>query len=202
MIFNANAYDLTTHEKLRFTNSELSRRNPVFQKFGNPKNTKVIKKTRERAVPLGIALDYHISRSWRVGLDYRFYFVRSDKVDATSGTSLMNPEESLSYSNTPNDVFSAFTVGLTHRFLKKPKDRDGDGIPDDLDRCPDVPGPAKFRGCPDTDGDGVPDYVDRCPNEPGTGKNRGCPDRDNDGIPDHLDQCPNETGLREKQGCP
>jgi outer membrane protein OmpA-like peptidoglycan-associated protein len=29
-----------------------------------------------------------------------------------------------------------------------PVDRDGDGVPDDLDDCPDMPGPASNRGCP------------------------------------------------------
>lgn len=27
-------------------------------------------------------------------------------------------------------------------------DRDGDGVPDDIDQCPDVPGPASNNGCP------------------------------------------------------
>jgi len=41
------------------------------------------------------------------------------------------------------------------------KDRDKDGFCDNIDKCPDVPG--KFRGCPaDSDGDGVPDEKDRC----------------------------------------
>ncbi len=202
MMFNANAYDLSTGERLRYTNSAYSGRNPLFQKFGTPKAATGIKKTHERAVPLGISVDYHFSETWQAGLDYRFYFVRSDKVDATSGTSLDNPEEAGSYSGTPNDVFSFLTVSLTHRLVKKPRDRDGDGVPDDLDKCPDAAGLPKFSGCPDSDGDGIPDYVDRCPNEPGTGKNRGCPDRDNDGIPDHLDQCPDQQGTKENKGCP
>ena len=47
-------------------------------------------------------------------------------------------------------------------------DRDGDGIVDNEDVCPDVPGVVESRGCPlviDTDGDGIPDDVDRCPND-------------------------------------
>jgi OOP family OmpA-OmpF porin len=56
-----------------------------------------------------------------------------------------------------------------------PPDRDGDGVPDDVDRCPDVPGPAELEGCPDRDGDGVPDIDDKCPDEPGPVLNDGCP---------------------------
>ncbi len=56
-----------------------------------------------------------------------------------------------------------------------PGDRDGDGVPDDQDRCPDDPGPKELEGCPDRDGDGVPDIDDKCPDEPGPAQNDGCP---------------------------
>lgn len=54
----------------------------------------------------------------------------------------------------------------------------------------------------DTDGDGIPDEYDRCPNEKGEWGHSGCPDSDGDGIPDYLDKCPNEAGLWSLQGCP
>jgi len=54
-------------------------------------------------------------------------------------------------------------------------DRDGDGVPDSEDRCPDQPGPAELDGCPDRDGDGIPDIEDKCPDQPGPAKNDGCP---------------------------
>jgi len=57
----------------------------------------------------------------------------------------------------------------------KQGDRDGDGVPDDDDLCPDEPGPAELDGCPDRDGDGIPDHEDRCPGEPGPAENEGCP---------------------------
>ncbi|MBA3819378.1 MAG: OmpA family protein, partial [Deltaproteobacteria bacterium] len=50
-------------------------------------------------------------------------------------------------------------------------DRDGDGIGDAADRCPDEPedrdGKQDDDGCPDPDddGDGVPDAADRCPDQ-------------------------------------
>lgn len=101
-------------------------------------------------------------------------------------------------------------------------DRDGDGIPDNVDLCPDEPedfdGFEDEDGCPDpdNDGDGICDNkeeiqkniekwermgtckgIDLCPNEPGPPSNQGCPvrevlDRDGDGIPDGLDKCPDE----------
>jgi outer membrane protein OmpA-like peptidoglycan-associated protein len=100
------------------------------------------------------------------------------------------------------------------------RDRDHDGIPDDVDACPDVPGvhsddPTK-NGCPlpgDRDQDGIPDDVDACPDVPGVHsddpKKNGCPipkDRDGDGIPDAEDACPDVKGVRtddpKTNGCP
>jgi OOP family OmpA-OmpF porin len=81
-------------------------------------------------------------------------------------------------------------------FFEKTMDSDGDGVTDDLDRCPNTPRGVKVdaRGCPlDTDGDGVPDYLDKCPNTPKGVKvdTQGCPlDSDGDGVPDYLDECP------------
>jgi OOP family OmpA-OmpF porin len=97
-------------------------------------------------------------------------------------------------------------------------DRDGDGIPDDLDKCPNEPedkdGFQDEDGCPDldNDGDGIPDTLDKCPNEPedkdGFQDEDGCPDPDNDGdgIPDIIDKCPNEpetfNNYQDADGCP
>jgi outer membrane protein OmpA-like peptidoglycan-associated protein len=88
-------------------------------------------------------------------------------------------------------------------------DRDGDGVPDLEDRCPDVPGKPEFQGCPDTDGDGIPDPDDACPKEPGPKENNGCPiakDTDGDGIPDDMDRCPldpeDKDGFQDEDGCP
>ena len=70
-------------------------------------------------------------------------------------------------------------------------DNDGDGIPDNVDKCPTDPedkdGFQDEDGCPDpdNDGDGIPDKRDKCPNEPedkdGFQDDDGCPDPDNDG---------------------
>ncbi|MFN0036266.1 MAG: hypothetical protein ACKVUS_14475 [Saprospiraceae bacterium] len=60
---------------------------------------------------------------------------------------------------------------------KLDRDGDGDGVPDLVDKCPDVKGLIDNDGCPDgdRDGDGVPDQVDKCPDEKGTVGNGGCP---------------------------
>jgi OOP family OmpA-OmpF porin len=67
-----------------------------------------------------------------------------------------------------------------------PSDRDGDGIPDDKDKCPDraedFDGFEDADGCPDIDNDGdhVLDIADKCPMQPetmnGFEDEDGCPD--------------------------
>ena len=96
-------------------------------------------------------------------------------------------------------------------------DRDGDGIKDDVDQCPDDPedrdGFKDEDGCPDpdNDNDGTLDVDDRCPNIPGPKETFGCPsakdgDRDGDGIPDSKDKCPDDPedkdGFQDLDGCP
>jgi outer membrane protein OmpA-like peptidoglycan-associated protein len=99
------------------------------------------------------------------------------------------------------------------------KDTDEDGIPDDIDACPEEPedhkDPDPNDGCPapsDRDGDGIPDKLDKCPDVPedkdGIDDEDGCPedDADGDGIPDAKDACPKEPGVADpdpkKNGCP
>ena len=82
-----------------------------------------------------------------------------------------------------NDLLA--TIGISYEFggakekqvvkVEKPAnkemigDADKDGVPDNVDKCPDTPrGVAVDKdGCPiDSDKDGVPDYLDKCPNTP------------------------------------
>jgi OmpA-OmpF porin, OOP family len=116
-------------------------------------------------------------------------------------------------------------------FIYEPSigDRDGDGIKDDEDDCPDDPedfdgfqdtkgdSPPGRYGCPDPDNDedGIPDKEDRCPNDAedrdGYQDADGCPeandgDRDGDGILDSHDKCPDKPedkdGFQDQDGCP
>jgi len=90
--------------------------------------------------------------------------------------------------------------------VPKPKpvaaDKDGDGVLDANDKCPDVAGLSKFGGCPDSDGDGVQDSKDACPSVAGLAKLGGCPDSDGDGVQDNKDGCPTKKGLAQFNGCP
>jgi type IX secretion system PorP/SprF family membrane protein len=100
------------------------------------------------------------------------------------------------------EVTGAFKLNRHHHKIKDSKDTDGDGIFDENDACPQVPGKPEFIGCPDTDNDGIPDDHDNCPTDPGKKEFAGCPDKDGDGIQDSKDQCPEEPGTKETFGCP
>ncbi len=107
-------------------------------------------------------------------------------------------------------------------------DRDGDGILDKDDVCPDTPGVVSHlrNGCPpelpppapvvvakpsDRDGDTIVDSEDACPEVAGVKtddpKTNGCPsDKDKDGIVDNEDACIDVAGVRtddpKTNGCP
>ena len=104
-----------------------------------------------------------------------------------------------------------------HKYTNKPRsfdpknlpeteDSDKDGIIDQEDNCPNIPGVANNHGCPDTttdtDKDGVPDLKDACIYIPGLRAYNGCPDSDKDGIPDLSDDCPYLQGSVDTNGCP
>ncbi|MDB4932913.1 MAG: porin [Myxococcaceae bacterium] len=115
-------------------------------------------------------------------------------------------------------LFTLAYAPVTRVVEQPPSDRDGDGVLDVDDLCPDTPqgphpDPAR-RGCPllDTDGDGVFDPDDICVTVP-QGEHpdptrRGCPlpDSDGDGVFDPQDQCVTtpmgEHPDPDRLGCP
>ena len=150
---------------------------------------------------LPIGLDIHIGGSYYIGDDAKYVtFTRALEnggrpTGAYINKTRVNPE---------------YTVygGLTWSGFLLAQDRDGDGVTDDEDDCPDDYGHRLNKGCPlgnpDADEDGVCDAwvsekgfedefsevcegVDECPNEPGEGED-GCalddPDPDKDGVCD------------------
>lgn len=152
-------------------------------------------------IPVGVGMNLDLSN------EAKFFFSSQYRVPVTTGSSNYH-------------FFHA--LGITGRIGKKrevkeitppppplpppPKDSDGDGIPDDKDKCPTVPGVAKYEGCPvpDTDNDGINDDNDKCPTVAGLAKYQGCPvpDTDKDGINDEDDKCPTIPGVARYQGCP
>ena len=112
-------------------------------------------------------------------------------------------------------VFGALTGAVMSQYFcmsdgMMMKDSDGDGVPDDKDKCPGTPPGVAVDadGCPKyTDADDVPDYLDKCPGTPaGVAVDvDGCPlDSDGDGVSDYLDKCPGTPrGVKvDASGCP
>jgi OmpA-OmpF porin, OOP family len=160
------------------------------------------------AVPLASHTDY---QPMEADLGVKLYLARNSflSIGARKG---LQPNQGA------NPDFGAF-IGIV--FEPNIGDRDGDGIKDDVDKCPDDPedfdGFEDADGCPDPDNDrdGIPDVDDKCPNIPenfnGIEDADGCPegtknDRDGDGIPDDVDKCPDDPedfdGFEDADGCP
>ena len=153
----------------------------------------------------GLGAKYAIEDNWGVRFDAR----------------LLLPPSSANESLTTD---AEFLIGLYKTFgdastVKEivVADDDGDGIPNDVDKCPgeaeDKDGFEDDDGCPDADndGDGVPDEADGCPllaeDIDGFEDEDGCAESDNDGdgIPDESDKCPLEAedkdGFEDDDGC-
>jgi outer membrane protein OmpA-like peptidoglycan-associated protein len=142
----------------------------------------------EFSLPISLADDY---RRFGVGAMLRVgpAFIGSDNLAGVLGKGRVSGY----------DLYVGVAFAL---YQRKPLDRDGDGVSDKVDSCPDVKGVWEFKGCPDRDGDHVADVVDKCPDDPGSVEFQGCPDRDGDKIIDRDDQCPDVAGPAEFQGCP
>jgi len=83
-------------------------------------------------------------------------------------------------------------------------DKDGDGVPDDQDNCPNVFNPIRpMDGAKqaDADGDGIGDACDKCPNDPGEScAVRNGNDVDEDGIPNGDDNCAKVANADQADG--
>lgn len=149
-------------------------------------------------VPAGVGLQFNMNSVTYLMLQAQYKFTLTDKVLG----------DNLFYS-----VGFAQNIGKEKVMppppppppvVEAPKDRDGDGVVDADDKCPDVPGLASLQGCPDKDGDGITDAEDKCPDVKGLVKYQGCPipDTDKDGVNDEQDKCPTTPGVARYQGCP
>jgi opacity protein-like surface antigen len=163
-------------------------------------------------IPIGVGLKYQISENIALQYQYIYNYTNSDVHDQNISGGITN-----TYFGTPahpgymrgNDAYGQHILGVVF-LLNLPKDADKDGVPNEMDKCPDTPLGVTVdkSGCPfDTDGDGVPDYSDKCPDTPpGVIVDvYGCPlDSDKDGVPDYLDKCPNTPlgAAVDSHGCP
>lgn len=148
---------------------------------------------------LPVGVDLHMGASYYLGGD--------NFISATTLESSERPGGAMVERIRVNPQYTVYG-GITWSGFLLAQDRDGDGVTDDEDKCPDDIGHRLNQGCPlgnpDADEDGVCDAwvaekgfesefsevcegVDQCPNEAGEGDD-GCPldepDADKDGVCD------------------
>lgn len=160
-----------------------------------------------------VGLDIHLGASYYLGGDNMVSNITTWQNEERQGENAVILEKTR--------VNPEYTVygGLTWSGFLLPQDRDGDGVPDNEDKCPDDYGHRLNQGCPlgnpDSDEDGICDSwvsergfedefadicegIDECPNEPGEDEN-GCPldnpDPDEDGV---CDPWVSQKGLQKK----
>jgi outer membrane protein OmpA-like peptidoglycan-associated protein len=146
--------------------------------------------------------DTHIGWDFRIGHDGRW-----DVGPFVGYTQVLQPSDTLR----PKDahiVSLGVQISLGAPFPAKPPPPAQTAPP------PPPPPPLPPPPPPDRDGDGILDADDACPDVKGVHTNdpktNGCPppppDRDNDGIPDADDACPDQPGPKDpdpkKNGCP
>lgn len=180
---------------------------------GYKDDNNVFSKDDWRKSDIGITAGLELFPHSRLSAFARYNWGTKDMFTFDDGNTAIDPK--------PNYKMNGIHFGLKLRLFGKPVaivppapvvavvapvDTDGDGIVDTEDKCPTVPGVARYQGCPipDTDNDGINDDDDKCPTVAGVAKYQGCPvpDSDKDGINDEDDKCPTVAGLERYQGCP
>jgi outer membrane protein OmpA-like peptidoglycan-associated protein len=155
-----------------------------------PNNTAGVYSQTQYGFPAGLGISTFLSENFSIDLEGLYHFTLTDYLDDIER-------------NGDKDAFVTATIGVSFHF-GKPKDTDGDGIPDRNDADPlrpeDFDGYQDLDGAPDLDNDedGVPDVRDKAPMQPedidGFEDEDGAPDLDNDGdgILDDEDAAPND----------
>ncbi len=153
-------------------------------------------------IPLGVGLRYNFTDNFGLFWHSQYGIGFNDTYDGiyegspNVGAGLFPASEVTD----GNDNYLLHEVGLALSLGKQ--DRDGDGVADKKDACPDTPGLKEHAGCPDSDLDGIIDQDDKCPQEAGLAEFMGCPDSDGDKIIDKDDACPEVAGEARYNGCP
>lgn len=190
--------------------NEPTRDDKFFWKFGVGHRFK-----KHSKVPLGLALSVGgamntAGKPFDRADDYPLEMLASAELDVYKEAQLFAGG---GFGLVKGDTAPDFRVFGGLRFYIRDRDKDGDGIEDEKDQCPneaeDFDKIQDTDGCPETDADkdGVPDEKDGAPLDAEDADNfqdeDGVPDPDNDAdqILDADDECPNEAGIPENRGC-
>jgi outer membrane protein OmpA-like peptidoglycan-associated protein len=178
--------------------SENDDTHPAYHDWSKKSDTSAL------ALPFGLGLSHDLNDNFSLNVEALYHTSTTDFLDDWEG-------------GDADDGWYSVTAGLAW-VPGKPRDTDGDGLIDKLDKCPKEPedkdGYQDGDGCPDpdNDGDGILDVNDKCPDKAedkdGWQDDDGCPDPDNDGdgILDVNDKCPDQAedkdGYQDEDGCP
>lgn len=127
-------------------------------------------------IPASFGFDFKVSDRMKLKLGSTFYYSFTDLIDNVSAAG-----SGVRKGNDAKDMYLFSSFSLHYDFFSPVKkapegiykdidftnvvetDSDGDGVAEELDKCPDSPKESKVdkSGCPlDSDGDGIPDYKD------------------------------------------
>jgi OmpA-OmpF porin, OOP family len=193
----------------------------------NDRNIPASFEAHEFVVATFVGLDVALTSSLALSLEGRAVFLTDLGAEFASSVNSARPSRAYSVStrlqfsfgsSTKHDHWRSDKTWAFGTATKKsepvhsPRDSDGDGVADDIDKCPSTAAGAIVNslGCPmDSDGDGVYDGLDDCPDTPpgalGAVDIHGCPiDSDFDGVADYSDACPaGPVGAHvDEKGCP
>lgn len=230
---NASFYNYSNYVHPRRFSIFIQSNFPMNSKYNLRTNIQYQQQATAKAVVAQAGVQYKMDKqkSWYLDLGNRF----EDAVLVSTGFQFNHTIIGMSYDwqysklGTATRRNGALEINLAHTIspkTKKPKveekivvepspspvpqvqysDKDGDGIEDSVDACPNLFGEKSNRGCPtsikDSDGDGLLDDSDACPFLKGSSRHQGCPDTDKDGIADPTDSCPFLKGVASNFGCP
>jgi hypothetical protein len=130
----------------------------------------------------GIGFKWRVDNGWGLRADARLLFPPSSNGQGV----VLPPKQDAELLLSVYKEFGRHAEKKVEVVVAGPKDSDGDGINDDVDKCPNDPedkdGFQDEDGCPDpdNDGDGVADAQDKCPTQAedkdGFQDDDGCPD--------------------------
>ncbi|MCG3168069.1 MAG: hypothetical protein POELPBGB_03869 [Bacteroidia bacterium] len=127
-------------------------------------------------IPVSFGFDFKVSNRMKLKLGSTFYYSFTDLIDNVSAEGV-----GVRKGNDAKDMYLFSSFSLHYDFFSPVKkapegiykdidftsvvetDSDGDGVAEELDKCPDSPKESKVdkNGCPvDSDADGIPDYKD------------------------------------------
>jgi len=98
----------------------------------------IITKGVDIILPLGAGLKYQITNYIAIQYQYLYVYTNADNHDQNRGTDFFGSSK-YPYYKPGNDVYGQHWLGLVFSLGREVKDADGDGVPDNIDKCPNTP---------------------------------------------------------------